>query len=275
MPAAPRVPILPSDGAPISVLVDYDGTISRRDVGGELLARFLDASERSAEQRVDAAYDAGTMGSREVLGWDMDKLPADAARLRDAASEVPHDETFPAFVAAVRTAGAVVEVVSDGLGFYVESNLARHGASDLPVATNSNVVTGGAAGLSFPYGHPSCFVCGTCKRARVFAHQAADRIVLFVGDGTSDRFAAAHADLVFAKESLARICRSEGWAFREWDRFAEIEAWWSAALRSGELPRERAELPAWRAGHGLAPRPFICGPEVWGEGRTTPGPGPR
>lgn len=257
------------------MLVDYDGTISRRDVGGELLSRFLDPSERDAERRVDAAYDAGTVGSREVLGWDMDKLPADASLLRDAANEVPHDETFPSFVAAVRNAGASLEVVSDGLGFYVESNLARHGATDIPVATNLNVVAGGAAGLTFPYGHPRCFVCGTCKRARVFAHQAADKIVLFIGDGTSDRFAAAHADLVFAKEGLARICRNEGWLFREWDRFSEIEAWWSDALVSGDLPMDRGQLPAWRASHGVAPRPFICGPEVWGDGRTSPGPGPR
>ena len=36
---------------------------------------------------------------------------------------------------------------------------------------------------------------------------------MFIGDGTSDRFAAAHADVAFAKESLARICEAEGWPF--------------------------------------------------------------
>jgi hypothetical protein len=41
--------------------------------------------------------------------------------------------------------------------------------------------------LRFPNGHPSCFVCGTCKRARVLDHQAAGRAVGFIGDGHSDR----------------------------------------------------------------------------------------
>ncbi len=132
----------------------------------------------------------------------------------------------------------------------------------------------GGAGMGFPYGHPRCFVCGTCKRERVRAHQSADRAVLFVGDGTSDRFAAAHADVVFAKGSLARICEAEGWAYQRWDTFAEVTDWLHRAFRDGRLPAHPGDLPRWRAEHAPGPRAFICGPEVWGEGRTTPGPGP-
>ena len=115
---------------------------------------------------------------------------------------MPQDAAFPGFVDAVRARGAHVEVVSDGFGFYVASNLAALGVDDVFIATNENRVGEGSAGMSFPFGHPSCFVCGTCKRERVRLHQAASRVVVFVGDGTSDRYAAAHADVVFAKGSL-------------------------------------------------------------------------
>ncbi len=128
--------------------------------------------------------------------------------------------------------------------------------------------------MTFPYGHPRCFVCGTCKRERVRAHQAAGRVVVFVGDGTSDRFAAAHADVIFAKQGLARICVAEGWPFNAWDGFADVEAWWSDAILSGELPADAAGMVRWRSQRANAPRPFICGPEVWGDDRRTPGPGP-
>src|SRR5205814_3608481 len=141
-------------------LVDYDGTISLQDVGDALLARHYPDEAEIA--RLDALYDAGLIGSRELMKWDMDVLPRDAELLRSEAAAMPQDETFPAFVAAVRARGAQVEVVSDGFGFYVRSNLAALGVSDVFVATNENRVAEGGAGMSFPFGHPSCCVCGTC-----------------------------------------------------------------------------------------------------------------
>jgi 2-hydroxy-3-keto-5-methylthiopentenyl-1-phosphate phosphatase len=208
------------------------------------------------------------------MRWDMDVLPADEALLRAEAAAMPQDAAFPAFVAAVRARGAQVEIVSDGLGFYVASNLAALGVTDVPVATNENTLVGGGEGMSFPFGHPSCFVCGTCKRERVRLHQAAGRVVVFIGEGTSDRFGAAHADLVFARDALARICAAAGWPYLAWHRFDDVIADVERAFADGRLPGSAAELPAWRASHAPPPRAFICGPEVWGPGRTTPGPGP-
>lgn len=259
--------------APVSFLVDYDGTISLVDVGDTLMSRhYQDMAEIA---RKDALYDAGVLGSRELMIWDMDVLPRDGDLLRREAAQMAQDEAFPAFVDDVRARGALVEVVSDGFGFYVASNLAAIGVTDVFVATNENRVGEGGAGMSFPFGHPSCFVCGTCKRERVRLHQAAGRVVVFVGDGTSDRYAAAHADMVFAKQSLARICRSEGWPFIEWNRFDDVMAEVERAFEDDRLPTDPRALAGWRATRAHAPRPFICGPEVWGPGRTTPGPGPR
>jgi len=272
MARAPLIPILPFDGAPVSVLVDYDGTVSRQDIGTVLLAdhALVDATVVAAKE---ADYDAGRAGSRELMQWDMDVLPRDGHLLRSAAGAVPQDETFVSFVAAVRDAGAAIEVVSDGLGFYVVSNLARLDPplDDLPIATNENDVDGSGE-LTHPYGHPACFVCGTCKRERVRAHEAGGRVVVFVGDGQSDRYAAHHADIVWAKDALLAWGRATGREFLEWDRFADIEAWFRAALADGRLPASAADLPAWRATHGPLRPDFICGPEAWEVGRTVPRP---
>ena len=209
------------------------------------------------------------------MQWDMDVLPRDAELLRREAAEMPQDGAFPSFVESARSRGAIVEVVSDGFGFYVASNLATLGVHDVFIATNENRVGEGSAGMSFPFGHPSCFVCGTCKRERVRLHQAAGRVVVFVGDGTSDRYAAAHADVVFAKGSLARICSAEGWPFTAWESFSDVSAHVDGAFQEGALPSDPTQLGEWRARFGHGPRPFICGPEVWGPGRTTPGTGPH
>jgi 2-hydroxy-3-keto-5-methylthiopentenyl-1-phosphate phosphatase len=272
MTRALLVPGLPAGGAPVSVLVDYDGTVSRCDIGTVLLAghALVDATVIAAKE---ADYDAGRAGSRELMQWDMEVLPRDGELLRSVAAAIPQDETFPSFVAAVRAAGAAIEIVSDGLGFYVASNLARldPALADLPVATNENDVDGSGR-LAFPYGHPACFVCGTCKRERVRAHEAGGRVVVFIGDGQSDRYAAHHADVVWAKDALLGWGRATGRDFLAWDRFEEIEAWFVGALADGRLPATGADLPAWRATHRPLRPDFICGPEAWGPGRTTPRP---
>lgn len=258
-------------GAPVSVLVDYDGTVSRQDVGDLLLERHV--ADQALVRAMDRAFDDGLVGSRELIRWDMEVLPRDAELLRSEAALIPQDETFPAFVRAVRVAGARVEVVSDGLGFYVASNLARldPALEGLAVVTNANDVDG-PDGVRFPYGHPTCLVCGTCKRERVRLHGAGGRVVIFVGDGASDRYAAHHADIVFAKEALLAWGRATGRRFSAWDRFSEIQAWFTTALADGRLPASRADLAAWRATHRPEIPGFICGPEVWGDGRTRPEP---
>jgi 2-hydroxy-3-keto-5-methylthiopentenyl-1-phosphate phosphatase len=118
--------------------------------------------------------------------------------------------------------------------------------------------------MEFPNGHPDCLVCGTCKRQRVLGHQAAGRTVVFIGDGESDRYAAAYSDLIFAKRDLISLCRKEGWPFAPWHDFEELKAWLDATVAAWRA--DPAGLPPHR------PRPFICGPEVWGPGRTDPPP---
>lgn len=247
-------------GAPIAVLLDYDGTISLRDVGDELMRRFV--PDQAAVDAMDARYVAGEVGSRELMAWDMDMLPDDPVLLRTHAAAVPQDAGLVELVELCRAHHIHVEVVSDGLGFYVRSNLERLGLGDLPIATNRNLVAGGGAGVSFPYGHPVCRVCGTCKRERVRAHQADGRVVVFVGDGPSDRYAAWHADVTVAKDSLREWCDAAGVSTVPWHRLTDVTSWLASALRSGALPVDAAEVEPWRAARPAREPAWICGPEA-------------
>ncbi len=267
MTRAGLVPPLAPGAVPLSVLVDFDGTVSATDVTDVLLSRHATDEEWRAR---DDAYAEGREGSRVLLAWDATILGADRTRLEATAGAQTLDPSFTTFAGRMRRAGATVEVVSDGLGFYVEPLLERIGAGEVPVATAAMDFEAVPFQLEFPFGHPACFVCGTCKRERVRAHQEAGRFVVFVGDGESDRYGAWQADLVFAKRRLARLCETEGWPYRPWERFADVDASLERALRDGTVPRSREELHRLRAA-GRSKR-FICGPEAWGEGRVAPGP---
>jgi 2-hydroxy-3-keto-5-methylthiopentenyl-1-phosphate phosphatase len=259
--AGPVAPLRPGD-VPLAILVDYDGTIAVTDVGDTIMAVHVPG----AWEAMAAVYDAGRMGSRRLMEAEMAMVdaPDSGAAMRATAAAQPHDPGFATFVRRARAAGIPVEVVSDGFGFYIGPALAGLGLPDLPVVTNRTVFRDGGARTDFPNGHPTCFVCGTCKRARVLAHRAAGRAVVFIGDGESDRYAAGHADVIFAKRALVPICLANGWPFQRWTDFAEIDAWLGATI------------DAWRADPTSpgVPRPIdpplICGPEAWGEGLYDP-----
>ena len=253
-------PLEPGD-PPIAFLVDYDGTIAQVDVSDTLMAEFV-----TAEWEAEAArYDAGLSGSRRLMEWEIGLIAAPFEALSSLAAAQPHDPAFAPFVARARAERVPVEVVSDGFGFFIPPALDALGVGDLPVVTaDTRMGPDGRPTIDFPNGHPRCFVCGTCKRARVLAWKATGRAVVFVGDGASDRYAAGYADVVFAKDSLVPLCLDNGWPFRRWTTFAEIDAWlgdtisaWRADPAGGAMPRVES-------------RPFFCGPEVWGEGRWDP-----
>jgi 2-hydroxy-3-keto-5-methylthiopentenyl-1-phosphate phosphatase len=213
-------------------------------------------------EEANADYDAGLIGSRRLMEWEVGMWPADPRPLTAVAAAQPHDPGFAAFVARAQAVGIPIEVVSDGFGFFIEPALRALGVSDVPVITASTAFDNGGASISFPNGHPTCFVCGTCKRNRVLAHQAAGRAVVFIGDGESDRYAAGYSDIVFAKRALVRLCLEYGWPFKRWTEFDEIDRWLVETIE------------AWRADPAAIPvpaqRPFFCGPEVWGDGRWDP-----
>jgi 2-hydroxy-3-keto-5-methylthiopentenyl-1-phosphate phosphatase len=256
--AVPIPQLLPGQ-PPLAILVDYDGTIARTDVSDALMAAFVNAEW---EDRV-AEYDAGRVGSRGLIEWEFGLITADPTALGALAAAQPHDSAFRSFVDVARAAGIPVEVVSDGFGFFIAPALEALGVGDLPVATAHATFDGGPR-IEFPNGNPACLVCGTCKRNRVLAHQAAGRAVAFVGDGPSDRYAAGYADIVFAKDALVQICVDAGWPFRRWAEFTEIRAW---------LERKVAAFVA-DPGSLPVPRParLFCGAEVWGPGRRDPAP---
>ena len=247
---------------PLAILVDYDGTIAQTDVADKILYRFI--GERYAQD--DAAYDAGLVGSRSLFESQVKLLPGIPDDVVALAEAQPHDPTFAPFVTRALELEIPVEVVSDGFGFYIEPALARLGVPEIPVITARTTFDGRRASMEFPFGHPDCFVCGTCKRQRVLAHQAAGRTVVFIGDGESDRYAAAYSDVIFAKNLLVAMCREEGWPFSPWNDFSELRGWLDATIDAWRT--DPAAIPRHR------PKPFICGPELWGPGRTDP-PGRR
>jgi HAD superfamily phosphoserine phosphatase-like hydrolase len=258
--AAPVIRLRSKGSAPLSILVDYDGTIALTDVSDAVMAEHVSGDLGALAAR----YDAGEVGSRRLMEAEMGLVRAEGSELLATAARQPHDPGFVPFVRRAQAAGIPVEVVSDGFGFFIAPAMARLGLPELPIVTAATSFAAGRASIAFPNGNPTCFVCGTCKRQRVFAHQAAGRAVVFIGDGESDRYAAGYADLVFAKRALVPICLANGWPFLRWTEFSDIHGWLDATLDAWRRDPHGSGIPTPR------PRPPFCGSEVWGDGRWDP-----
>jgi len=187
-----------------AVVTDFDGTITKRDVAELLLQEFTG----DAWREIEALHPK--IGTRETLTRQFALVRATRDRLVAAAERLAEiDPTFPPFVEYCRQNTVPVEIVSEGFDAYLLPLLRKWGL-DLPYRTNGVTFYGEGLVLTFPYADATCSLCGTCKMGRVLQLRALGYRVAFVGNGISDICPALEADLVFAKDDLARLCREHG-----------------------------------------------------------------
>lgn len=194
-------------GAP-TVICDFDGTITTRDIGEALCARFAPG----ALARVDALWHAGRLTFREAHRAAFREVRAPLDDLVRHALEVGVvREGFTELAQACADVGAELVVASAGLDFYIAPILERHlgdPASWLRLHANVGRWTPLGVEIDFPHPDPACDECGSCKAAPARAARARGRTVIAVGDSFSDRCLAAEADHVFARAWLAEHCRA-------------------------------------------------------------------
>ncbi len=202
-----------------AVLTDFDGTVTRSDVAEDILEEFAPPTWWDIEEE----HRARKIGTRETMVRQFALVRAkEADILRFVDDRVQLDETFPAFVAYCRSRDIRLEIVSEGLDFYLRP-LLRKWRIDVPVRTNRAVFEDGRVKISYPYADPTCNLCGTCKLGRLFELRVQGYRVTYVGDGHSDLCPAIEADVVFAKKELADLCREEAIDFIPFDTFADVQ----------------------------------------------------
>jgi len=190
------------------IVCDFDGTVSRKDVGFNLLSHF--SGGRWSE--LDQDFVDGKIGSREAYRRMIDRLSGIEADYRRVARELGEmDPDFAAFVAFCQQQGMAVKIASDGFGLYIRLFLEELGIRGVEYFANEILFEPGPAlKADFPFASAECPDCGCCKQELVRKFRDRFDRIVYVGDGISDRCAAPEADLVFAKRSLYQHCLQEG-----------------------------------------------------------------
>jgi 2,3-diketo-5-methylthio-1-phosphopentane phosphatase len=200
-----------------SLFIDFDGTISPVDISNTFFTRF---ATPDASKAVDE-WKQGNISSTECLRRELEAYEGDITALKEFAEGQEIDEGFYRIKEVCDRRGIGIFIVSDGLDYYILPFLAKHGV-DETLYTNCLDASGERPALSFPYYNEECGRCANCKSSHVKKAKDAGKVVIYVGDGLSDKCAAAQADVVFAKRDLAAYCQENEIAYIPFDNLDEV-----------------------------------------------------
>jgi len=205
------------------IVLDFDGTVTQKDIGDEVCDRFAPATWRD----IDAAWVRNEISlpdaQRQMWGLARAERPAALAYAREVGHLRPG---LDALLHAARAIGATLWLASGGFDFYIEALLGERLSAFERTYFNATRFVDGRIELDFPHAHLACGRCAVCKGKVCDAARATGRPTVFIGDGASDRCAIGRADRIFAVRDslLQRACAERGVACEAFGAFDEITA---------------------------------------------------
>lgn len=221
-----------SGPSPVIVL-DFDGTVTEKDIGDEVCDRFAPPAWRD----IDAAWIRNEISLPEAQRRMWALARAERHEALAYAHEIGHlrgglDDLMTSCVAR----GSELWLASGGFDFYIEAILGDRLRQFSRVYCNRAQFAGGKIAVEFPHSAIACARCAVCKGHVCDVARASSngerRPVVFIGDGSSDRCAIGRADRLFAVRGslLARTCDERGAAYTPFDTLAEVSAALSSSI---------------------------------------------
>jgi 2-hydroxy-3-keto-5-methylthiopentenyl-1-phosphate phosphatase len=201
-----------------TIVVDFDGTVTKTDLLDTIASRFGDPE---VYQEVDDGLDEGRLSLREVITREFRPVrkPLDEV-IRWELENVELRPGFDEVVALARERGWRLVIVSSGFHELIEPILEHAG---LEVELHANRVDPDPDGWIVDWRYDeTCENCGeSCKRS-IVRRFGGDGEIVYIGDGYSDRCAAEASDRVFATRGLAAYLAERGTDFEPFEDFHSV-----------------------------------------------------
>lgn len=207
----------------VVIICDFDGTISRRDIGHHFFGTFI--TDRARWLDLLQRWRLGVISSKECLEQEIEWVRADREDLDTFIGNEGLDPFFKDFVDFCERRKVDILIASDGLDYYIDWLLVRCGLGYLQCKANHLVMEDiTLRGIEFPhYNTMACTRCGNCKRFHLEQLKQEGSFVVYVGNGYSDRCPAEHADMVMAKAELLDHCRAQRIPHVAFENFRDVE----------------------------------------------------
>ncbi|NWG27541.1 MAG: HAD-IB family phosphatase [Ignavibacteriaceae bacterium] len=224
------------------IFLDFDGTITKNDVGEEIFKKFLDSDNVN---RIVEDLLTDRISSREC--WESLCESALIIDLNEFDNFILAQEIEPTlhhFVEYCQTNSFEIFILSDGFDYYIEKILKRENLSHLKVFSNRLILNDeGKLIPSFPYYNADCRSSANCKRNHIIENSGDDDYSVFIGDGNSDIDAIHYVDFIFAKDDLLKYCEVQRITYFPFKNFDDVILRMNELLAKKRLKkRHQAEL---------------------------------
>jgi 2-hydroxy-3-keto-5-methylthiopentenyl-1-phosphate phosphatase len=204
----------------IRVFCDFDGTVCLQDVGEQFFRNFT-------SEKAEASIRHLLSGEITMQMWLTELCEAiPSINQNQFMNFVDHfvvDPHFVGFASFCKQRDISLTILSDGLDAYVERVVSNAGLSHMPFLANHVEFIEGKLKISFPHTDAECNVCGNCKRNHMLKTSADEDVIVYVGDGYSDRCPVRYADFVFANRQLIQYCQQQNITYFEFNHFGDVQ----------------------------------------------------
>lgn len=224
------------------IFIDFDGTITKVDVGEELFLRFGNYEQNKV--LIDN-WNLGGMNAWD--GWRAlcnSVISADKNEMIEYLDKIEIDPAFKNFISFCEEKSLPVKIISDGFDFYIKTILEKENLSQLEFSSNVLEFTNDAKLIPhFPNAQEDCNCCGNCKRNYVLDNSGDEDFTVFIGDGVSDRCPIQYCDFIFAKNSLLKFCEINRITYFPYNDFGDVQNKLEELISKKRLKkRHQAEL---------------------------------
>jgi 2,3-diketo-5-methylthio-1-phosphopentane phosphatase len=201
------------------VFCDFDGTITEEDCIDKLLSLYADDKWENIEED----WKNGLIGSKDCLEQQIKCITdISSIQLNEFIKNIKIDKYFHEFISQIKENNIEFHIVSDGFSLFINDILTNNNIFDVSSFSNYLELANNKLIATFPNSNNNCSSqSGTCK-CSVINTMNNNKFKIYIGDGRSDICAIKHADLIFAKEGLAKYCMENSIKYVEYDNFKDI-----------------------------------------------------
>lgn len=202
--------------------MDFDGTITRNDVGEEIFKKFLNSD---IVDKIISDLLNDRISSRECWESLCNALPPiNQKELDEFILSQEVEPTLHSFLEFCQLNNMNVYILSDGFDYYIDKILLREQLSHLKTYSN-NLVSDDDGKLipSFPFYNADCKSTANCKRNHILENSSEDDYTVFIGDGNSDKDPIQYVDFIFAKDDLLKFCEVNRITYFPFKNFDDVK----------------------------------------------------
>lgn len=205
------------------VISDFDGTISKYDTNDLLVERF----GNKENERIERLFREGKIGLKEGMRLHFQELDIDEKIYLDfILNNVELDIGFKQFYIKLEEHSIPLVIVSGGFLNGILPFLEKEKIKIECIYANKLIFKEGKIEVECFSSEAECKgkfqPCGNCKLKHFEEIKKTYRRALFIGDGLTDRCIAESADIVFAKDDLAKYCSETRIPYISYENFNDI-----------------------------------------------------